>query len=173
MRPVSTPRFPAEYARLIAQFGLPEEEAQSALEGDAGEGRALARLAQQPELLVLDEPTSGLDALVRREFLEAWSIGRPGGKRCCSPATRLPRSNAWPISWPFSAKANCCWSSRSTPQGPGPQGNGYAQRRAARRRRWAARSSRSAASRGNGSRWCAAWPTSSWPCSAARKRWPT
>jgi ABC-2 type transport system ATP-binding protein len=64
--------FLPEYARLIAQFGLPPKKKLKALSKGTRAKVVLAlALAHQPELLILDEPTSGLDALVRREFLES------------------------------------------------------------------------------------------------------
>jgi ABC-2 type transport system ATP-binding protein len=64
--------FLPEYARLVAQFGLPPGKKLKTLSKGMHAKVALSlALAHQPELLVLDEPTSGLDALVRREFLES------------------------------------------------------------------------------------------------------
>jgi ABC-2 type transport system ATP-binding protein len=66
------PGFLPEYARLVAQFGLPARKKLKTLSKGTHAKVVLAlALAHQPELLVLDEPTSGLDALVRREFLES------------------------------------------------------------------------------------------------------
>ena len=66
------PGFLPEYARLIAQFGLPPRKKLKALsKGTHAKVVLSLALAHQPELLILDEPTSGLDALVRREFLES------------------------------------------------------------------------------------------------------
>jgi ABC-2 type transport system ATP-binding protein len=66
------PGFLPEYARLVAQFGLPPRKKLKALSKGTRAKVALSlALAYQPELLILDEPTSGLDALVRREFLES------------------------------------------------------------------------------------------------------
>ena len=74
------PGFLPEYARLIAQFGLPPKKKLKTLSKGMRAKVALSlALAHQPELLVLDEPTSGLDALVRREFLG--KHGRSGRAR--------------------------------------------------------------------------------------------
>jgi ABC-2 type transport system ATP-binding protein len=64
--------FLPEYARLIAQFGLPPKKKLKTLsKGTRAKVVLSLALAHRPELLILDEPTSGLDALVRREFLES------------------------------------------------------------------------------------------------------
>ena len=64
--------FLPEYARLVAQFGLPPRKKLKTLSKGMHAKVVLSlALAHQPELLILDEPTSGLDALVRREFLES------------------------------------------------------------------------------------------------------
>jgi ABC-2 type transport system ATP-binding protein len=66
------PGFLPEYAKLVAQFGLPPKKRLKALsKGTRAKVVLSLALAHQPELLVLDEPTSGLDAMVRREFLES------------------------------------------------------------------------------------------------------
>ena len=66
------PGFLPEYARLVAQFGLPPQKKLKALsKGTRAKVTLSLALAHQPELLILDEPTSGLDAMVRREFLES------------------------------------------------------------------------------------------------------
>lgn len=66
------PGYLPEYARLVAQYGLPSKKRLSSLSKGTRAKVALSlALAHQPDLLVLDEPTSGLDALVRREFLES------------------------------------------------------------------------------------------------------
>ncbi len=66
------PGFLPEYARLVAQFGLPARKKLKTLsKGTHAKVVLSLALAHQPELLILDEPTSGLDALVRREFLES------------------------------------------------------------------------------------------------------
>jgi ABC-2 type transport system ATP-binding protein len=66
------PGFLPEYARLVAQFGLPSQKKLKTLSKGTHAKVALSlALAHQPELLILDEPTSGLDAMVRREFLES------------------------------------------------------------------------------------------------------
>ena len=66
------PGFLPEYAKLVAQFGLPPKKKLKALsKGTQAKVVLSLALAHQPELLILDEPTSGLDALVRREFLES------------------------------------------------------------------------------------------------------
>jgi len=64
--------FLAEYAKLIAQFGLsPKKKLKTLSKGTHAKVVLSLALAHRPELLVLDEPTSGLDALVRREFLDS------------------------------------------------------------------------------------------------------
>jgi ABC-2 type transport system ATP-binding protein len=64
--------FLPEYARLVAQFGLPaRKKLQTLSKGTHAKVVLALALAHQPELLILDEPTSGLDAMVRREFLES------------------------------------------------------------------------------------------------------
>jgi ABC-2 type transport system ATP-binding protein len=66
------PGFLPEYAKLVAQFGLPPKKKLKTLsKGTRAKVSLSLALAHQPELLVLDEPTSGLDAMVRREFLES------------------------------------------------------------------------------------------------------
>ena len=66
------PGFLPEYARLVAQFGLPAKKKLKTLSKGMHAKVVLSlALANQPELLILDEPTSGLDAMVRREFLES------------------------------------------------------------------------------------------------------
>ena len=66
------PGFLPEYARLVAQFGLPARKKLKTLSKGMHAKVVLSlALANQPELLILDEPTSGLDAMVRREFLES------------------------------------------------------------------------------------------------------
>jgi ABC-2 type transport system ATP-binding protein len=66
------PGFLPEYARLVAQFGLPPRKKLKTLsKGTHAKVLLSLALAHRPELLILDEPTSGLDALVRREFLES------------------------------------------------------------------------------------------------------
>ena len=64
--------FLPEYARLAAQFGLPQKKKLKTLsKGTRAKVVLSLAMAHQPELLILDEPTSGLDAMVRREFLES------------------------------------------------------------------------------------------------------
>jgi ABC-2 type transport system ATP-binding protein len=66
------PGFLPEYAKLVAQFGLPPKKKLKALsKGTRAKVVLSLALAHQPDLLILDEPTSGLDAMVRREFLES------------------------------------------------------------------------------------------------------
>ena len=87
--------FLPEYMRLVEQFGTAcEKEAENALKRHTGQGRALARLAHQPELLILDEPTSGPGrpgaARVSREHGRS---GRPGPNRLpFEPSNRRGRA---------------------------------------------------------------------------------
>jgi ABC-2 type transport system ATP-binding protein len=63
-----------EYARLIKEFGLPENKKI----GDYSKGMKMkfmiaAALSHKPELMILDEPTSGLDPVARDELLDILS----------------------------------------------------------------------------------------------------
>ena len=75
------PGFLPEYAKLVAQFGLPPRKKLKTLsKGTHAKVVLSLALAHQPELLILDEPTSGLDAMVRREFLESMVDRAAGGQ---------------------------------------------------------------------------------------------
>ena len=76
-------RAEARKAELLERFELdPTKKAADLLLGQPAEGRLVAALLSDADLLVLDEPTSGLDPLWRR-CSPTNPTGQVKGGRCC------------------------------------------------------------------------------------------
>ena len=109
------PGFLPEYSRLAAAVRpAAAEEAQSAFEGHARQGGALAGAGAQPELLMLDEPTSGLDAHgAARVPGKHGGSGRGGADRfSLQPSDRRGGAGGRHRGHPPQG-TSCCWSNRS------------------------------------------------------------